>query len=67
MMTHKMFNTIPGTERIHSFNKHLLSTYTVSDEKHLINLLSINKYGNSAMMSCEHIITRLYLNQESLP
>lgn len=37
---------------IHSFIKHLLSTYTVSgDEEHLINFLSINKYGNSTMVS----------------
>lgn len=52
---------------IHSFIKHLLSNYTVSgDEEHLINFLSINKYGNSTMVSWEHIIRRMHPNQESL-
>lgn len=52
---------------IQSSNKHLLSIYTVEDDEHLINLLSINKYGNSAMVLSEHIIKGIYHNRESLP
>lgn len=51
---------------IQSSNKHLLSTYTVEDDEHLINL-SINEYGNSAMVLSEHIIRGIYPNWENLP